>query len=147
MRKHFLVILLGTLLLFAFVGSAETSVSADGEFTYTKIADGACIITGYQGTAADLIIPEVLDGYKVTEIGDGALSNRFGLVSVTISEGVLSIADGALTRCWDLASVSIPGTVTSIGVWAFSQCPHLAAIVISQSVETIGAGAYGACRS
>ncbi len=50
----------------------ETEILPVTEFQYETNEDGVTI-TGYTGSAADLVIPEVLDGKAVTEIGDKAL--------------------------------------------------------------------------
>ena len=89
---------------------------------------------------AELVIPEVLDGYKVTAIGVNAFKNaglttlslpssliEMGdwsfegnfLTSIQIPSSVVTIAPGVFYRN-QITSVSIPVGVKSIGAWTFA---------------------------
>ena len=49
----------------------------------------------------------------------------YGLISVTIPDGVTSIGTSAFGACFNLASITIPDSVTSIGGSAFDNCHGL----------------------
>ena len=65
-------------------------------YTYTLDDANRATITGYNGSAAALYIPEEIDGHEVVAIGNGAFEDRT-----------------------DLRTVMIPDSVTRIEVWAF----------------------------
>lgn len=89
----------------------------DGTWTYSLNGDTATI-TGCKRTCpAELVVPDTIDGYSVTSIGDFAFwENK--LTSVTIPDSVTSIGDFAF---WvnKLTSVTIGNGVASIGAYAF----------------------------
>ena len=110
MKKCIGLFLFLVLLIVAFVCSAETTepeVFTSGDYKYILLEDGTVKITKYSGKAEELIIPDELDGRKVTNIGDKAFSLR------------------------DFSSVIIPDSVTNIGENPFRGCSNLTYIVVS----------------
>ena len=73
-------------------------------FTY-RTESGGITVTGYTGTAAEVVIPGEIDGYTVIGIGARAFYNRDDLVSVTIPESVTAIGGFAFYGCTRLATV------------------------------------------
>lgn len=74
---------------------------ANGILSYTIIDNSVCI-TGFEGTDAFLVIPEIIDGRAVCGIGRKAfLGNR------------------------SLQHIILPGTIEWIGDWAFGNCAQL----------------------
>ena len=124
---------------------------------YKINADGkTCSVKG-QGTCKDkdIVIPETIDGYKVTGIitetkdSAGYYASGFdeAIKSVTIPDSVTSIGDSAFSDCTSLASVVIPDSVTSIEGFAFSGCTSLASVNIPDSVTSIGDYSFRDCTS
>ena len=101
----------------------------------------------YRGTAKwteeNLVIPEEIDGKKVTKIG-GRLTYYMKSIlrKVKIPDTVTYIENGAFEDCSELVSVTIPEGVTEIGNHAFAGCNKLISIIIPSSVATIGEGAF-----
>ncbi|MCL1854709.1 MAG: leucine-rich repeat domain-containing protein [Clostridia bacterium] len=109
----------------------ESETVTNGDYAYT-LSDDQATITTYAGNAAELTIPDTLDGYPVTGIGFAAFELCDGLVSVTIPNSVTSIGDSAFWGCGGLTGVTIPDSVTSIGKNPFAFC-GLAHIDVSPS--------------
>lgn len=97
------------------------------DFTYVVNADGTtCTITGVTIYAdIELYIPEYLDGYKVTAIGDDAFSQQTQIRMLYIPEGVESIGKAAFYDCNRLIRVMLPTSLTTIGNGAFDLCVKL----------------------
>ena len=93
----------------------------------------------------ELIIPEEIDGVKVTSIGNAAFKDCIGLTSVKIPDSVTTIADYAFEGCSGLTSVNIPDSGVSINRFAFEDCSGLTSISIPSSVRNIGSGAFASC--
>jgi len=103
-------------------------------YAYSILEDGAAEITGYSGSEAELVIPSMIDGHKVTSIGKEAFYGFDSLTSVIIPDSVTSIGEAAFIWCSSLTSVAIPDSVAFIGDWAFHGCDQL--------VLTVGSGSY-----
>ena len=98
--------------------------SSDYAYSVNDAGDGVTI-TGYTGSAKNLVIPSELGGKPVTEIGIFAFALCDSLTEVTIPEGVTSIGNAAFSGCSSLTEVTIPKSVTSIGDSAFYNCDAL----------------------
>lgn len=112
------------------IAELESAVSAgagestkDGAvFGYT-VEDGKLTVTSYTGTDAELVIPEKIDGYAVSAIGDRAFADNARLVSVSVPEGVESLGWFAFSGCVALKNISLPSSVQAISYGAFQNCP------------------------
>lgn len=78
-------------------------------------------ITGYKGSAVQLVIPEQIDGITVQYIGKRAFENCL-FTAVTIPDSVIAIHNHAFFNCEILSSLTLGNQLTSIGESAFSQC-------------------------
>ncbi len=90
-----------------------------------------------------LVIPEEIDGKKVTKIG-GSLTGYMKSVlrKVKIPNTVTVIGDGAFEYCTELEDVIIPDSVTTIERSAFSNCTKLSKIKLPNNLISIGQGAF-----
>ena len=82
------VLLLVSLPLGAVAATTEKT-TADG-FVYT-VSDDAVTIKQYTGTAAEITVPETIEGLPVTTVGDGAFSYKSELQSVTLPNSMTKI--------------------------------------------------------
>ena len=114
--------------------------------TWTYLLSGSdATITNSSRTSGHLIIPNKVNGYTVTSIGNGAFHGCSSLTSVTVPSSVTSIGDYAFYNCSGLTSVNIPDGVTSIGEWAFYRCSGLTSVNIPDGVTSIGEWAFSGC--
>src|SRR6266436_2482748 len=97
------------------------------QFNYTT-NNGAITITGYTGPGGVVTIPDTINGYPVTSIGDAAFYYGSTVTSVTIPTSVTSIGGSAFFFCTSLTSVTIPNSVTSIGNDTFYYCTNLTSV-------------------
>ena len=116
MKKLLSIILVVSMVIFAFPLTAISSFAVtSGDFEYEVISeeDKTCAIIGYTGTAADLEIPQDLDEYSVTKIGDYAFEECTSLVSVTVPAGITVIGDGAFWDCTSLENINVSADNTA----------------------------------
>lgn len=108
------------------------------------------IITGYNGTATHVRIPEYMsldngDGtysvVHVTGIASGAFAGKTTVVEVKLPDSVTEIPAGAFKGCTALTGV-IAENITSIGAEAFSGCVSLESFTVSTAVTKLGADAF-----
>lgn len=102
-------------------GFKFVSLGTVSPYGYDVLEDGTASITRYRGSEADLTIPSEIDGYKVTQIFDGAFHDNENLKSVTIPNTVTYIGQGAFAFCTSLADINIPDSVTYIDSWIFAE--------------------------
>lgn len=76
-----------------------------GDYGYTVQQDGTASISSYKGTDAELIIPDQLDGYSVTRIGERALYNNSVIKKLTLPDSIESIGFVAFSHCGNLEIV------------------------------------------
>ncbi|MBQ2876092.1 MAG: leucine-rich repeat domain-containing protein [Clostridia bacterium] len=116
--------------------------TADG-LIYTQRTSRVSI-TGYEGTSSTVTIPDAINGYKVTSIGEDAFKDNTVIEKVIISENVIQIAANAFYSCYNLTEVAIPSKVTRIDACAFYGC-GISEIIIPKSVEKLGISALSYC--
>lgn len=99
-----------------------------GGFTYTVNADGeTATVTGFNSATAEQLTDgtyrvtiDMIDGYIVTAIADGAFKNVSGVSEVYISNAVTTIGTEAFMNMGNLRLVDIaPGGLSVIGESAF----------------------------
>ena len=99
-----------------------------GGFTYTVNADGeTATVTGFNSATAEQLTDgtyrvniDMIDGYIVTAIADGAFKGVSGVSEVYISNTVTTIGDEAFMNMGNLRLVDIaPGGLSVIGESAF----------------------------
>lgn len=162
-----LILAAAVMLTLGIAVSAEMS----GDFTYEVNEDGvSATITGYSGTGGDVVIPEKIDGYTVTVVGETAffecrtisgISFPKGLTSieckafykcenlkeVVFQEGIISIGEEAFYYCKSLISVTFPKSLSVIGEMAFYMCKSMTNIAFSEGLKSIGGHAFSYCSS
>ena len=123
--------------MFAEGGAAEEEPDDNPEYTLTGWGETWTLFK-YNGAGGDVVIPEEIDGKRITEIGGYAFSECTSLTSVVIPDGVTVIGSAAFSGCTSLKSVAIPSSVIRIENAAFRRCTSLASIVIPDGVQKIG---------
>ena len=136
---------------FAADTSTEQEAIVDGyKYEYKVNADGDATITGFYGPEGyhlyDLDIPDKLDKYTVTAIGNGAFYDQYCLSNVTIPQSVKSIGYEAFCKCTAMESLTIKNAATSIGKSAFRECPWLTTVNLGEHITTIGDDAFLDCE-
>ena len=138
------------IILFAFV---PVQADADNEalyydcFAYILSNDNTAEVVRYMSSDRTVTIPDQLDGYSVTSIGDNAFAHCESLEKVSIPENASSLGRNAFYGCASLKEVVIPGSVTAIDYGTFRDCISLRKVIISDGITTIGDYAFMWCKS
>ena len=85
----------------------ELDVKTSGDYDYIVLGDETACITKYNGNDEKVIIPEKLDGIRVTGIGDYAFLGKTNLKEITISDSVESIGINPFAQCKNLLNINI----------------------------------------
>ena len=125
---------------------ATESTSNEG-FTYEVLNGTYCTITGYTGTAAEVVIPSEIDGYIVQQISNGAFRNNKNIEKVVFSENIEKIGSYIFYGCTSLTYVGFNNKLTNIGEGMFGECTALTEITIPVGVTEIGQSAFISCAA
>ena len=108
----------------------EVTIPVLGALEYTINSDGtSCTVTGIGSFMdADLYIPEYIDGYMVTAIGQNAFADQTQLTAIIIPDTITKIGARAFYGCTGLTEITIPESVTSIGVQIFNNASNLTTV-------------------
>lgn len=102
-------------------------------------------VSGYSGSAREIVIPVTYRGLPVTAIGNNAFRNCTSLQSITLQNGLTHIGDHAFNGCASLTDLSLPDGLTSISGSAFYGCTGLTVDTLPDGLTTIGAYAFKNC--
>ncbi len=137
---------------------------------YTLTEDeSAYTVTGYEGTATKVVIPEKHEGLPVVSIAAKAFQDVDALAEISIPSTIESVGNYAFADCDGLTEVYIPHgptfssnvfsdcknlkkiefapSVTEIKDNMFSGCTGLVELVLPDQIERIGSYAFGGCNS
>ena len=127
--------------------SKVTITSADNQYQYEVNSDdeNTITITKYIGSEQEIEIPNTLDGYTVTSIGDYAFRYNTSLINIIIPNSVTSIETGAFYGCSVLKNITLPEYLTTIESYTFYNCTNLETIIIPDNVSNIKYSAFNGC--
>lgn len=125
---------------------AVAKYDKSSDFRYLVLDDGTINIDNYEGSNSVISIPPIINGRKVTRIGNSAFYDRNFIKEVTIPEGVTYIGRTAFIGCESLEKVTIPDSVTKIDKSAFAFCTQLKEVVVLNHTVDIGKDIFEACH-
>lgn len=120
MKKKIFSLILAVSMILTLAITANAENFTEGYYTYSVSNNEATITDVDTDISGDIVIPDTLGGYPVTEIGVYAFEFCRGLTSVIIPDSVVLINRESFSGCGELSSVIIGNSVTTIGVEAFS---------------------------
>ena len=167
MKKKILITLIAACTILLVFGVLSASAETEGIYTYIVSNGEATITECDKSVNGEIIIPDILGGYPVTNIDNYAFYGCTGLTNVIISDSVTRIGDSAFRGCLNLTNVEfnnniktigssafsstgieklvIPNSVITIGAFAFNECSNLTSVTIPNSVSSIGWDSFSMC--
>ncbi len=119
------------------VASPWYGVSADGVLSFDEDAFDKA-----GGDWSHVRIPDMVDGIVVTSLERNFFINCDRLLSVTLSDCILSVGEQCFLGCESLREVHFGQGLTTIGPRAFIDCYALESITIPDTVTVLGARAF-----
>ena len=136
-------------------------------FDFKELPDGSYCVMGYQGDAAEVVIPDTYREQPVTILYDGLFRDHAEITSVQIPDTVTNIGGfifenctslhhvdlpAALENLWrgafahsSLEEVVIPDHVSSLVIYTFKDCKQLKKVTCGANLKSIGAYVFSGC--
>ena len=116
------------------------------DFEYRLIPGGA-EITGYYGSAGQVVFPDEIDGQPLIALGRCALVTNMVMEEIVIPDSVTLIGFGAFEGCLRLRSVRFPARLEKIGFRAFARCESLTEAILPDDLTILEEGVFNGCAS
>lgn len=147
--KNIVAVFLAIILVVSALPLFTVSVKADPneDYAYTVLEDFTAEITKYNGSDTIVTVPEYLDDYLVTSIGEKAFMDCNNITKVTLPDTITKIRYCAFKNCSSLMDIIIPDQVTIIGSCSFQNCTSLTTISLPDSVEYLLSQAFSGCSN
>lgn len=95
-----------------------------------KVSGTSVSITKYNGNDTVVVIPETINGKKVTSIGANAFSYK-KLETLVLSKNLSTVAENAFTKCTSLKTLYISDMITSMSDNSFNGCTELSKLYVN----------------
>lgn len=132
MKKLLCVLFSTYTLIVLLVTTCFAEGNLSGPYEYEIKGNGTIVITGFDWSSQgsnDIYVPQMINGYTVTEIGEGAFSDPSANITHPVGTPVV---------------VVLPDSITIINNRAF-YCTRITSINISKNIKKIGSGAFAGC--
>ena len=126
------------------VSVTVSDVETTRDFNYVIEGDGVTV-TGPKTGATYVNIPDYIDGYPVTKIGDYAFSGygqKVPNMRLRLPSTLKTIGSYAFYECSSLETLELPEGLQSINSYAFGRCLSLSCVDIPDSVTSLSAYAF-----
>ena len=107
--------------------------------------DGNGVLTGVSGLTennTDVVIPSVVDGITVREIGKDVFKDNRNIVSLTIPDSVTTLQNRICSGCTALREVWLPSGLTVIPDETFDGCSSLSTVHLPNTLREIRSDAF-----
>ena len=124
-------------------------LDSDGgdDYLFTLLDDNTIRLNKYNGTGdSEIVIPELIDGLPVTEIGESCFAENTELTAVTLPDTIDYIGESAFEQCTNLSGIRFSKNISVIDHYAFSGSGLVSAELPDSAVE-IGESVFYACPS
>ena len=127
-------------------GDSECYHSA-GSYRYRDLPDGSVAVIYSGCDTAEIIVPEELDGKRVSYIDKCCFFGDEDITSVTLPDGVSGIGEEAFGICRKLTKITFPQSILRIGAYAFRDCSSLSCLHMPPLVEALETGTFTDCEN
>jgi len=111
-------------------------MEATESLRFTLSRDGkSYVVSGYNGSKADLVLPCEYNGLPVSAIAESAFAKNTNIVTIYIHSSMTEIGKDAFASCISLTSVNLPESIKKIDEGAFSGCEKLVEVINHTSLD------------
>lgn len=125
----------------------EDTPTPEPENTYVPEfeADENGVLTAYNGTDTEVMVPEIVDGMEILAIGAGTFEDRADITAITLPDTVARVERTAFSGCSALERINT-NRLEYVGEYAFYGCDALKELYFEGNV-IFGRGALDGCSS
>ena len=146
--------------------TAEDSPGAD-DYLYSVLSNGVRL-DKYAGDGEGVVIvPEIIEGKPVTEIGEKCFQDCSGITEMVLPGTLTTVGYRAFYGCSNMTVMNIPESLAVVGGWSFAHtgltevvfseklkkfeygafygCSNLRTVVLSSKIKSIGEDTFGWC--
>ena len=124
-------------------GEIKEIEKVEGNSSDWKVEGNA--VVKYLGNDTNIVIPNYVNGTKITEVGDSIFENSEIEGTLKISEGIKVIGSEAFSRSKFTGTLTLPNTLKTIKQYAFAGSTGFTGDLIIPSSVEMGTGAFRSC--
>ena len=120
------------------------NAASSGDYSYDEFyfyEKPYWLISAYNGTDEDIVLPETKDGIKILGIAEEAFKDNKVIHSVTLPESYSYMGMSAFENS-SVTSVNITDNMYSIPLWAFAGCQNLTDVKFNDHIMSIDYQAF-----
>lgn len=122
------------------------NIAKDYAFCWEPTDSGTARLLRVYGTLPDVVLPDTVAGYPLTEIGDYCFAETEHINGHAVTEGIIREDMHAL--CGNhIENLVLPDGIGRIGNLAFYNCRKLTSLQIGAQLAAVGSDAFMNCRS
>ena len=125
-------------------GSEEEDPSV---YKYELNENGTITITACSAKVANLVIPDEIDGYTVTGIGELAFADQTSIRTIQFPKKLKVIGSKAFSGCSALSKVVLPDSIEELYPYIFLNCTAMKSAIINNGRINIVEGLFYGCTS
>lgn len=131
-----------------YYGDKDIIPSSESYFVVNSTGETITGLTDTGKTQTELVIPDKINGVKITRIENYAFYRCSSMTSITIPNSVYDFgSSNVFASCKSLKTINIPTGVSEIGESAFSECTSLTSINLPDSIKYIYNNAFSGCTA
>ncbi len=119
---------------------------------YESVGTGWKIVKNVSNKDADLVIPNMVDGLPVVDIGSSAFAQCMHLESITLPSTIRNIYDSAFMACRNLKTINESASIflhnrgrIDFHAMAFVDCESLQEVNVSGEIHLVGNAVFRLC--
>lgn len=141
-----IVIALGVLALGLFISQgADADTKKYKGFTYWTQGKNV-VIDSYKGNGKKVVVPEKINGKKVTKIDFGAFRDNKKITEVKIPDTITEMDTSVFENCKSLKTVDLGG-IKELPYQTFGNCVKLKKVIWKEKNVKVDAGAFEYCEN
>ena len=124
-------------------------VEVDSTTYFVRQGSVITSITDAGKSAANIVLPETIDGVKITALGDNLFDGNLNLNKITFpaNSSYTTIGKEAFKGCKNLKEIRFINGITTIGEGAFMNCTSLTSVNLPTELSTISKNLFKGCSS